>query len=74
MKANSTRWIRETITRRFSWQTGYGAFSVSRSNAGTVERYIARQERHHRRMDFKSEFLALLRKHKVAYDPRYIWD
>jgi putative transposase len=73
VKANSTRWVRDGIDRRFTWQVGYGSFSVSRSNVDAVTRYIAGQERHHRRMRYKTEFLTLLRKHKVEYDERYIW-
>ena len=41
----------------FNWQEGYGAFSVSASNLGTVERYIADQERHHRKKTYEQEFL-----------------
>ena len=57
----------------FSWQNGYGAFTVSKSAVDDVERYIANQEEHHRRMTFKEEFIALLEKHGVEYDPRYVW-
>lgn len=75
LKANSSRWIHETWPdrRAFAWQTGYGAFSVSESNREGVLRYIREQERHHRRLTFQEEFLALLKKHKIAYDERYIW-
>jgi hypothetical protein len=52
---------------------GYAAFSVSESNAGHVKRYIAAQEEHHRKVRFNEEFLLLLKRHKLAYDERYIW-
>jgi REP element-mobilizing transposase RayT len=76
IKSNSSRWIRSTfeIGRRFGWQEGYGAFSVSKSLEKSVIEYIENQDKHHRRRDFRQEFLELLEKHEVSYDPRYIWD
>ena len=65
-----------TIPRRrlFAWQQGYGAFSVSKSNELEVIAYIRDQDLHHKRRDFKQEFLDLLEKHNVPYDPRFIWE
>jgi REP element-mobilizing transposase RayT len=57
----------------FGWQSGYGAFTVSKSGVDDVERYIATQDEHHKRMTFKEEFIALLERHGVEYDPRYVW-
>ena len=57
----------------FSWQEGYGAFSVSKSNINAVVKYIANQETHHRRITFENEFIALLDKHGIEYDPRYVF-
>ena len=53
--------------RRFAWQDGYGAFSVSVSNTATVAGYIRNQEQHHRKMTFEEEYRALLKKH--GFDP-----
>jgi len=72
LKANSSRWMNEHGIR-FGWQEGYGAFSVSASNLGTVERYIANQAKHHRRMTFEDEFVALLKKHGIKFDPKYVF-
>ena len=72
VKANSSRWIHERCPS-FAWQTGYGAFSVSASNQKQVVRYIQDQERHHRRMSFQDEFVALLRKHGIVFDERFLW-
>ena len=76
LKANSSRWVHEQFPRlkSFAWQTGYGAFGVSRSNADEVERYIAGQEEHHRRVSFQEEYLTFLKRHGIAFDPRYVWD
>jgi REP element-mobilizing transposase RayT len=75
LKTNSSRWIHETYPNRrtFAWQTGYGAFSVSQSNAEEVRRYIDNQEEHHRKVTFEEEFVAFLKRHGVEYDERYIW-
>ena len=76
LKANSSRWVSEKWRARkaFGWQTGYGAFSVSKSNAPDVLKYIADQEEHHRKVTFKEEFIAFLKKHGIEYDERYIWE
>ncbi len=73
-KANSSRWVREKHSAKFGWQTGYGVFSVSESSAPAVTRYIAMQEKHHRTRSFQEEFVALLKRNHIEYDPKYIWD
>ena len=69
IKTSSSRWM----GRKFAWQRGFGVFGVSASNLHAVVRYIQRQEAHHRKMTFEQEFIALLEKHRVAYDPRYVF-
>ena len=75
VKTHSSRWIHERWPDRgkFAWQTGYAAFSVSESNRDAVVRYIREQQRHHRKMSFQDELRALLRKHGIGFDERYIW-
>jgi REP element-mobilizing transposase RayT len=72
IKTNSSRWMRET-NRLFQWQRGYGAFSVSESQRQTVAHYIANQAEHHRRWSFEEEYMALLKRSGVEYDPRYVF-
>jgi REP element-mobilizing transposase RayT len=76
MKAGSSKWVHETFPEHyaFSWQEKYGAFSVSVSQLDTVIEYIKDQETHHRAATFQEEFLALLKKHRIEYDERYLWD
>lgn len=76
IKANSSKWINESAFSPgvFAWQTGYGAFSFSESQAPAVSRYIENQVEHHRAQSFQEEFVALLERHGVAYDPRHLWD
>ena len=69
IKANSSRWMGP----EFVWQRGYGAFSVSTSNLDAVTDYIERQSAHHAKRDFESEFIGLLKKHNVPFDPRYVF-
>ena len=76
VKSNSSRWVHETFPNRrgFAWQQGYGAFSVSRSQVPAVAKYIRNQQEHHRKVDFKQEYILLLKKHGVEYDERYLWE
>jgi REP element-mobilizing transposase RayT len=74
VKSNSSGWIRKKGHKEFAWQAGYGVFSVSESSVPAVTKYIATQEEHHKKRSFQEEFLAFLKKNKVAYDERYIWD
>ncbi len=66
---NKKRWARG----RFSWQEGFGAFSYSRSQLGAVIRYIENQQKHHAKKSFREEYIQLLEKFGVDYDPRYIF-
>jgi putative transposase len=72
LKGSSSKWVGEH-GQEFSWQEGYGAFSVSKSNINAVVKYIANQEAHHRRITFEDEFIALSEKHGIEYDPRYVF-
>ena len=74
VKTNSSGWIRKKGHKEFAWQAGYGVFSVSESSIPAVTKYIATQDEHHQRRSFQEEFLEFLKKNKVAYDERYIWD
>ncbi len=76
IKGNSSKWIHETFPeqRFFSWQQGYGAFSISISDVERTVEYINHQPEHHKKMDFKTEFLAFMKKHGLEYDERYIFD
>jgi REP element-mobilizing transposase RayT len=75
IKGGSSKWIHETFPELKSlyWQESYGAFTVSPSGLPKLLAYIRDQEEHHKKADFKQEFLALLEKHGVKYDERYIW-
>jgi len=76
LKANASRWVHDEYKAQsqFAWQIGYGAFSVSQSNAPAVVKYIQCQPEHHKRLTFQEEFLAFLKKNNISYDPRYIWE
>jgi len=73
IKTNSSKWMNEH-QERFAWQDGYGAFGVSESNLPAVVKYIHSQKEHHRKMTFEEEYLALLKKHGIDFDPRFVFD
>jgi len=74
LKGDTSKWIKEEFPMlgQFAWQDGYGAFTVSKSTVPDVIDYIKDQRDHHRRMSFQDEYLALLRKHGIEYDERYL--
>lgn len=76
VRASSSGWLKRRWPEleKFAWQTGYAAFSVSKSNAEEVKRYIAGQEQHHEKVTFQEEVVAFLTKHGIDYDPRYVFD
>jgi REP-associated tyrosine transposase len=76
IKTNSSKWANDNARdgQRFAWQTSYAAFSVSTSRVSGVQRYIQRQEAHHRRVSFEEEYVRFLERHGIAYDERYLWE
>ena len=74
LKANASGWMHEVFPEvsDFAWQRGYGAFTVSESNADDVRSYIARQQQHHQRISFRDEFIQFLKANRIQYDERYI--
>ncbi len=73
IKRSSSAWLKERIPH-FSWQSGYGVFSVGQTQLDTTKRYIANQEEHHRTGSFQEEFRALLEAPSIEWDERYVWD
>jgi REP element-mobilizing transposase RayT len=76
IKANSTGWINEKHykLRKFAWQDGFAAFTVSFSQVERVKAYIRNQKRHHAKVDYKSELLTLLAKNQIEYDEKVSLD
>jgi REP-associated tyrosine transposase len=72
IKSNSSKWANEEGCK-FAWQQGYGAFSVSSSMVPAVVRYIQNQSAHHKKMSFNVEFLALLKKHDIEFNPKFVF-
>jgi putative transposase len=65
LKANSSRWMTTEHVKHFSWQTGYGAFSVSIAHADALVKYIQNQPEHHKRESFEDEYERILKKHGI---------
>lgn len=76
VKKSSSKWLKTQgpALAEFAWQAGYGAFAVSESNVETVRAYIANQREHHRKKTFQDEYRALLNRHGLTFDERYVWD
>ncbi len=76
IKRISNLWIRERepLLRNFSWQAGYGMFSVNPGDLDTVRQYIASQEAHHRKISFQDELRRMLKQYSIEWDERYVWD
>jgi putative transposase len=73
LKANATGWMHDVFpaVKDFSWQRGYGAFTVSQSNVEEVRKYLRRQKEHHTKVSFRDEFIQFLRANDIEYDERY---
>ena len=76
LKSHSSKWIKKKglYYKNFSWQGGYGAFSVSESVSPIAKRYIDRQEEHHKQITTKDEYIQLLTKNAVPFDEQYLFD
>ncbi len=75
IKGGSSKWLHDTFSamKDFSWQEGYGAFSIGMSGIEETVLYINRQEHHHRTIVFEDEFVSFLKRHGIDYDERYVW-
>ncbi|GJQ30356.1 MAG: transposase [Phycisphaerae bacterium] len=76
VKARSSKWVHDTFPKlgAFAWQEGYSVFSVSKSQEEAVKKYIAGQAEHHKKEDFKSELLRMLRLHEIELDEKRVFD
>jgi REP element-mobilizing transposase RayT len=76
VKTSASKWIKtkDASMADFHWQSGYGAFSVSQSDADAVVAYIRNQAQHHQKMTFQDEYRRLLEQYRIAFDEKYVWD
>lgn len=76
VKNNSSKFINERnfLNQKFAWQEGYGVFSYSKSQIDNVYKYIANQEKHHRKQTFKQEYLDFLKKFEIEFKEQYLFD
>jgi putative transposase len=76
VKSHSSKWIKtkDESLKKFYWQDGYGAFSVNPAQVDIVARYIENQKERHSKQTFQNEFRYFLKKYKIDYDERYVWD
>lgn len=76
IKVESNRFInsKQWLKKKFSWQTGYGAFSYSRSSLDNMAKYILNQEEYHRTKNFEIEYKGILKEFEIDYDPKYLFE
>ena len=76
LKTSSSKWLKTQSAglASFSWQRGYGCFSVGPMDLDTLCVYIDKQEEHHRTRTFQDELRMFLKKYGVEYDEEYVWD
>lgn len=76
VKTGSSKWIKTKGAhfQNFSWQRGYGAFSIGQSQVFATKRYIERQKTHHQRVTFQEEYRTFLKSYGIDYDERFVWD
>jgi REP element-mobilizing transposase RayT len=76
IKANSPGWLHRNFSdlKDFAWQRGYSAFTVSHSQGEKVKRYVANQEKHHRKQSLQDELREMLRRHGVEFEEEHLWD
>jgi REP element-mobilizing transposase RayT len=76
IKSNSSRWLKTKHRQfqTFSWQSGYGAFAVSRPQVDHVIKYIENQKDHHKMHTYQEEFLMMLKMSQMQYNEQYLWD
>ena len=76
IKGNSAKFINEQkfLPRKFSWQEGFGCFTYSHSQIGSVARYVMNQKEHHRECTFRKEYLNLLQEFVVPFEDQYLFD
>lgn len=73
LKADSSAWIHRELKKKFEWQKGYAAFTVSPLNIQGVKRYVLNQEEHHKKKTFKEELIELLEASGIDYEEKYLW-
>lgn len=74
IKANSSSYIKEKFVKDFSWQTGFGAFSYSKSQSPNVVDYILNQPEHHRAKTFREEYTDFMNKFEIDFKEEYLFE
>ena len=76
IKKGSSKWIKTkgSSYTNFAWQNGYGAFSIGQSAFENLRKYIQTQKEHHKTISFQDEYRAFLKKYRIAFDEKYVWD
>lgn len=70
VKGSSSHWINQQklFNKHFSWQRGFGAYSVSASQIERVKSYIQNQSEHHRIKSFDEEYDEWKKQYGIFYE------
>lgn len=76
VKSSSSKWLNDKkyLPFKFSWQKGFGAFTYSNSQIDDVVKYVLSQPERHKKQSFREEYLLILEKFQVDYDPKYLFE
>ncbi|MEZ6143551.1 MAG: IS200/IS605 family transposase [Zavarzinella sp.] len=76
LKTDSSKWIKtlSPTMDKFSWQRGYGCFSVGPADIQNLQKYIQEQEVHHKTKTFQDEFLRFCTKYGIELNEAFIQD
>jgi putative transposase len=76
VKSGSSKWIntQQILPGKFAWQSGFGAFTYSKSQIDSVVKYILNQPLHHQHKSFKEEYLEFLDEFEIDFNEAYLFD
>jgi putative transposase len=76
VKTNASKFINERFPmgKKFKWQDGFGVFSHCRSSLDTVVKYILNQKEHHRKENFREEYIRMLKEADIDFKMEYVFE
>ena len=76
VKSHSSKWIKfkGAKWKNFSWQSGYGAFSVKPNDVEQLIAYITNQHEHHQKQNFKDEYESFLNSYNMEFNEKFLWE
>jgi REP element-mobilizing transposase RayT len=75
VKRSSSLWINENrfVAGKFSWQEGFGGFSLGRAQLTDKISYINQQKEHHKVSTFHEEYQLFLKENDIVFEEKYLF-